>query len=133
MSIKPCYRFKMKRLEEKKMNERIKNVLEGTENRRMELDDILPFFCTCCGGCCVHQEELLLNPLDLFRLAKELGITTERWIKQYGECYIGEDSRVPETGIRADRGVCDRLPLFEGQGFFLPVAADGGCGRRRGR
>ena len=109
------------------MNERIKNVLEGTENRRMELDDILPFFCTCCGGCCVHQEELLLNPLDLFRLAKELGITTERWIKQYGECYIGEDSRVPIVRIRP-QGKTRRCPFLKNNKCSVQKVKPSVCG-----
>ena len=72
------------------MNERMKNVMECMENWRMELDDTLPFSCTHCGGCCVHQEELLLNPLDLFRMAVYLGITVEQWLDRYGECYIGQ-------------------------------------------
>lgn len=86
------------------MNERIKNVMKCMENWQMELDDTLPFSCTHCGGCCVHQEELLLNPLDLFRMAVYLGITVEQWLDRYGECYIGEDSRMPILRIHPQGG-----------------------------
>ncbi len=94
------------------MNERAKHALKCIENMRLELDDILPFSCTHCGGCCTHQEELLLNPLDLFRMAVELGITVEQWLEQYGEYYIGEDSRMPIVRIRP-QGETRRCPLLK--------------------
>ncbi len=109
------------------MNERTKNVIEGIENRRLELDDILPFSCTHCGSCCVHQEELLLNPLDLFRVAKELGITVEQWLKQYGECYIGENSRMPIVRIRP-QGETRRCPLLKNNKCSVHKTKPSVCG-----
>lgn len=109
------------------MNERVKNVIEGIENRQLKLDDTLPFSCTHCGGCCVHQEELLLNPLDLFRLAKELGITMEQWMEQYGECYIGEDSRMPIVRIRP-QGETRRCPLLKNNKCSVHKAKPSVCG-----
>lgn len=109
------------------MNERTKNALEGIANRRLELDDTLPFSCTHCGGCCVHQEELLLNPLDLFRMAKELGITIEQWIEQYGECYIGEDSRIPLVRIHP-QGKTRRCPLLKNNKCSVHKAKPSVCG-----
>lgn len=109
------------------MNERTKNVIEGIENRRLELDDILPFSCIYCGGCCVHQEELLLNPLDLFRMAKELGITIEQWMEQYGECYIGEDSRIPLVRIHPQRET-RRCPLLKNNKCSVHKAKPSVCG-----
>lgn len=109
------------------MNERTKNALEGIENRRLELDDTLSFSCTHCGGCCVHQEELLLNPLDLFQMAKELGITIEQWMEQYGECYIGEDSRIPLVRIHP-QGETRRCPLLKNNKCSVHKAKPSVCG-----
>lgn len=109
------------------MNERTKNALESIENRRLELDDTLPFSCTHCGGCCVHQEELLLNPLDLFRMAKELGITIEQWMEQYGECYIGEDSRIPIVRIHP-QGKTKRCPLLKNNKCSVHKVKPSVCG-----
>lgn len=109
------------------MNERIKNVMKCMENWQMELDDTLPFSCTHCGGCCVHQEELLLNPLDLFRMAVYLGITVEQWLDRYGECYIGEDSRMPILRIRP-RGQARRCPLQKNNKCSVHKAKPSVCG-----
>lgn len=109
------------------MNERTKNVIEGIENRQLKLDDTLPFSCTHCGGCCTHQEELLLNPLDLFRLAKELRITIEQWIEQYGECYIGKDSRMPIVRIHP-QGKTRRCPLLKNNKCSVHKAKPSVCG-----
>ena len=94
------------------MNERTKNAMESIENRQMKMDDILPFSCTHCGGCCVPQEEILISPLDLFRLAKELGLTAEQFMDQYAECYIGESSRMPIVRV-APKGETRRCPLLK--------------------
>ncbi len=109
------------------MNERMKNVMECMENWRMKLDDTLPFSCTHCGGCCVHQEELLLNPLDLFRMAAYLGITVEQWLEQYGECYIGKDSRMPILRIRP-KGKTRRCPLQKNNKCSVHKAKPSVCG-----
>lgn len=109
------------------MNERIKNAMESIENRQLGLNDTLPFSCTHCGGCCVHQEELLLNPLDLFRLAKELEITVEQWLDQYGECYIGEESRMPILRI-SPQGETRRCPLLKNNKCSVHKAKPSVCG-----
>lgn len=94
------------------MSKRTERAMDCIENRRLKLEDTLPFSCTHCGGCCVHQEELLLNPLDLFRMVKELGITVEELLQQYGECYIGGDSRMPLVRIYP-RGKTRRCPFLK--------------------
>lgn len=109
------------------MNERIKNAMESIENRQLGLNDTLPFSCTHCGGCCVHQEDLLLNPLDLFRLAKELEITVEQWLDQYGECYIGEESRMPILRIRP-QGETSRCPFLKNNKCSVHKAKPSVCG-----
>lgn len=109
------------------MNERIKNAMESIENRQLGLNDTLPFSCTHCGGCCVHQEDLLLNPLDLFWLAKELEITVEQWLDQYGECYIGEESRMPILRIRP-QGETRRCPLLKNNKCSVHKAKPSVCG-----
>lgn len=33
-------------------------------------DDTFTFHCTQCGKCCIHREDILLSPKDLFNIAK---------------------------------------------------------------
>ncbi len=35
------------------------------------LNDTFTFHCTQCGKCCIHQEDILLSPKDLFNIAKK--------------------------------------------------------------
>lgn len=109
------------------MNQRAKNALKCMEHMQLKLSDALPFSCTHCGCCCVHQEELLLNPLDLFRMVKELGITIEQWMEQYGECYIGQDSRMPIVRIRP-QGETRRCPLLKNNKCSIHKAKPSVCG-----
>ncbi len=109
------------------MSKRTQRAMDCIENKRLKLEDTLPFSCTHCGGCCVHQEELLLNPLDLFRLAVHLGIPVEQWLQQYGECYIGEESRMPILRIRP-QGETRRCPWLKNNKCSVHKAKPSVCG-----
>ena len=58
-------------------------------------DDTFTFSCDRCGRCCREREDILLNPADLFRIAKFLGLTPKEVTAGYCESYIGPDSRIP--------------------------------------
>ena len=53
------------------------------------------FHCDQCGRCCKNREDILLNPYDLHRASKTLGIPADKFISRYCIVYIGESSRLP--------------------------------------
>ena len=53
------------------------------------------FHCDQCGRCCKNREDILLNPYDLHRASKTLGIPANEFISRYCIVYIGESSRLP--------------------------------------
>ena len=50
----------------------LENIAENLESMTIGLDDTFRFHCTACGKCCINREDILLNPRDLFRIAKYL-------------------------------------------------------------
>ena len=58
------------------MDERLKYIAENYEQMKIGPDDPFHFRCKECGKCCIHREDILLSPHDLFRAARELGMTT---------------------------------------------------------
>lgn len=65
------------------------------EEQALGPDDTFAFSCDRCGRCCREREDVLLNPADLFRIAKFLNQTPSQVVEHYCECYIGPDSRLP--------------------------------------
>lgn len=62
---------------------------------KLGLDDTFAFHCTQCGKCCIEREDIMLNPLDLFKASKELGISLREFREKYCEAYIGRNSLLP--------------------------------------
>ena len=94
------------------MDERLKYIAENYEQMKIGPDDPFRFRCKECGKCCIHREDILLSPHDLFRAARELGMTTVEFYNQYCEGYIGQDSRL--TIIRLmPQGSVHRCPLLK--------------------
>lgn len=50
----------------------IKELKEQLGYEEIGLDDTFTFHCTQCGKCCIHREDILLSPKDLFHIAKNL-------------------------------------------------------------
>lgn len=94
------------------MDERLKRILDDFEAVQIGLDDRFEFRCRKCGKCCTRREDVVLNASDLYRLSKQLGITPEDLIKQYGEIYVGMDSRIPIVRLRP-RGSVKRCPFLK--------------------
>lgn len=63
-------------------------------------EDTFKFRCTCCGACCRHRDDILLNAYDIFRLMKYLNISFQQFIEKYCECYIGHSSLIPVIRLR---------------------------------
>ena len=91
---------------------RLREIVEQYDRYKIGLDDTFRFHCTMCGKCCVNREDILLTPNDLFRIAKELGMTPLAAMEQYCETYIGNASRIPLIRLKP-RGEIKRCPLLK--------------------
>lgn len=94
------------------MDKRLQEIFDNFERMKIGVDDSFKFHCTQCGKCCIHREDILLNPKDVYNISKELGMTPDEMCKQYCEVYIGPDSRVPIVRI-LPRGSVQRCPLLK--------------------
>ena len=57
------------------MNTRMEEIMHTIEHNKLTADDPFRFHCTQCGKCCINREDILLTPLDLFRIANELKLS----------------------------------------------------------
>ena len=94
------------------MNARMKYILNEFEKNQLGPDEPFKFHCTMCGKCCIKREDILLNPRDMYNLAKELGMTPHEVMNTYCETYIGSDSRLPVVRLKP-RGEIRRCPLLK--------------------
>ena len=94
------------------MDQRLQSIMDNFDRMKIEPDTPFKFHCTQCGKCCINREDILLNPLDLFRASKELGMTPLDFVEAYCETYLGESSRMPIVRI-LPRGSIKRCPLMK--------------------
>lgn len=92
------------------MNEEI---VKHYKEMKIGIDEPFKFHCTLCGECCIHQEDILLNAMDLFRIAKKLNLTPHEIAVKYCETYIGPDSRIPIIRLNP-QGPKNCCPLLKG-------------------
>ena len=74
---------------------RLREIYENLDRLKIGPDEPFKFHCTMCGKCCIHREDILLTPKDLFGIAKELGTTPDKVIRDYCDTYVGGTSRFP--------------------------------------
>lgn len=98
------------------MDLRLKHIVDHYDTFKIGPDEPFPFHCVQCGKCCVHREDILLNPQDLFRMAKHLGQTPKDVVIHYCEVYTGPDSRMPLVRL-----------LPEGEDHHCPFLVRGKC------
>lgn len=108
------------------MGERLKTIVDNYDQMKIGPDDTFRFHCTECGKCCIHREDILLSPNDLFRAAKALSMDTVEFYHQYCEGYIGQDSRIPIIRLRP-RGSVHRCPLLKDQHCMIHKAKPAVC------
>lgn len=89
-----------------------KNIIENYERMNIGIDEPFKFHCTMCGKCCINREDILLSPIDVYNMAKELSITTKEFFETYCEAYIGSDSQMPIMRLKP-RGSIKRCPLLK--------------------
>lgn len=94
------------------MDERLQQIAENFDNMKIGIDDKFSFSCRQCGKCCIEREDILLTPLDLFKLSKKLNMTPNDFVEKYGEVYIGDSSRMVLVRLKP-RGSIRRCPLLK--------------------
>lgn len=87
-------------------------IAENLADLTLGLDDTFRFHCTQCGKCCTYREDILLSPMDIFRMARELGITSNQFCEKYCNSYIGDTSRIPIVRLNSV-GKDARCPLLK--------------------
>ena len=94
------------------MDNRLKEIVDNFEKMKIGADDPFKFHCTMCGKCCIHREDILLTPKDIYRMAKKLEVTPKELFERYCETYIGSDSRIPIVRLKP-RGSVQHCPLLK--------------------
>lgn len=82
------------------MNNKIDERIEMLKNNQLSEDDYFEFGCIQCGECCRNRYDILLNPYDLYKIAKYLNMRIIDVIDKYCEIYIGSDSKMPVVRAR---------------------------------
>ena len=108
------------------MNTRMEEIMNAIEHNKLTADDPFRFRCTQCGKCCINREDILLTPLDLFRIANELKLSLKEFIDQYCELYIGPDSHFPIIRLKP-RGSIKRCPLLKNRRCSVHKAKPAMC------
>lgn len=83
------------------MDKKIEKIKENIEKRTLNADSLFMFRCTMCGDCCRHRTDILLNPYDLFKLAKGLNMTPDAFQDKYCDVFIGSSSNLPVVKLQS--------------------------------
>lgn len=57
------------------------NLHRQIESMTVGLDDTFRFHCDQCGRCCTQREDIILSPMDIFRISKELKMSPTEFYK----------------------------------------------------
>ena len=72
------------------------------ESMTIGLDDTFKFHCDQCGKCCTHREDIILSPMDIFKMAKEMKMTPVEFYHEYCVFNIGEHTRMPIVRLASE-------------------------------
>ena len=72
------------------------------ESMTIGLDDTFKFHCDQCGKCCTHREDIILSPMDIYKMAKELKMTSVEFYHEYCVFNIGEHTRMPIVRLASE-------------------------------
>ena len=89
----------------------IKQVTKDDDAQIIGLNDTFKFECKQCGKCCMHRNDIIVNPFDVYNGAKYLGITTEEFVTNYLDVNLGAHSKMPMLLLKSDEntGYCPFL------------------------
>ena len=77
------------------MDKRTKQIFDNIKNNKLNADSPFMFHCTMCGDCCRNRDDIILNPSDLFKLAKSMKLRPIEIVRNYCNVYLGHTSRMP--------------------------------------
>ena len=65
------------------------------------------FTCRMCGGCCRDDREIILNPVDIYRLSRHFGLPTGVFIDKYCDAEISNVyGGFPIVTLKTPAGTC---------------------------
>lgn len=67
--------------------------------------------CNSCGQCCRNRNDILLKPIDIYKMSKELNISPIQLINKYCEVYIGETSKLPVVSVKFRDNLFDKTTI----------------------
>jgi len=91
------------------------------------LDDTFKFHCTQCGKCCIEREDIMLSPMDIFRMSRELKMSHSDFFHQYCSMHIGAASRMPIIMLKPV-GKDHRCPLLKNSKCIVHKVKPAVCG-----
>lgn len=96
------------------MDKRLQEIAENMEKWAIGPDEPFKFKCRACGKCCKNREDIMFTSRDLFNIARHLSKTPDEIIREYCNCYIGNDSRFPIV-LLLPRGANKACPFLVGK------------------
>ena len=96
------------------MDNRLKTIMDNYESMVVGLDDTFRFHCKMCGKCCTHREDIMLNPQDVYRIAKALNKAPAEIVTEYCDIYLGQSSRMVIVRL-LPQGSVNRCPFLKDQ------------------
>lgn len=89
-----------------------KNLEEISDGKRYGLNDMVRAACNNCAGCssCCEDmgESIILDPLDIYELTKNLNTTFENLLKEQIELHVADGMILPDLKM-TDKDVCPFL------------------------
>lgn len=70
-------------------------MLHNIQTNTVGLDDTFKFHCDQCDKCCTYRDDIILSPMDIFKMSRELKITPVDFYHEYCVFNIGEHTRMP--------------------------------------
>lgn len=104
----------------------LQEIADHIDQMTVSLNDTFQFHCTQCGKCCIHREDILLSPYDLYKIARELQLEPIEVCKRYCESYIGNHSRMPIVRLMP-QGAVQRCPFLKNQKCSIHKAKPAVC------
>ncbi len=95
------------------MDKRLQEIMDNYEKMKIGLDDSFRFHCTMCGKCCRNREDIILNPFDVYRMAKDLKMHPAEMFTAYCDTFLGHTSRMVIVRLKP-QGPDMHCPLLKG-------------------
>lgn len=99
-------------LTESELEKAIKESCHDESAHVIGIDDTFNFKCKQCGRCCMHRNDIILNPFDVYQGAKYLKMPTQDFIHEYLDVTLGSQSRIPMLLLKSkENGFCPFLEM----------------------